>query len=63
MTILPVDEANVRQAAEIHSVSWKESHRAFCAPGFVEAHTPEWQRAYLRSKMDGGAKVFLLTDG
>ena len=27
--IVPVDETNLLQAATIHSISWKESHRAF----------------------------------
>lgn len=61
--IIPVDKANIIQAATIHSVSWKESHRAFCSPDFVEKHTPARQQEYLQSKMNGGAKVFMLWDG
>ena len=54
------EEAILREAAEIHSVSWRESHRAFCPPDFVAAHTPERQYGYLRSKLSGGSRVYVL---
>ena len=60
--IVAVDETNLFQAAVIHAISWKESHRSFCAPDFVEMHTPERQQEYIRKKMDGGSKFFLLTE-
>ncbi len=60
--IIPVDETNILQAATVHSVSWQESHRSFCLPGFIDKHTPERQREYLRDKMNGGAKVFMLIE-
>ena len=62
LEIVAVYETNLDQAATIHSVSWKASHRAFCAPDFVEMHTPDRQRAYLHSKMSGGAKLYMLVD-
>lgn len=58
--IIPVDEKNLFQAATVHSISWKESHRAFCTPDFIEMHTPERQRDYLNGKMNSGTKVYLL---
>ena len=61
--IIPVDESNIRDAAEIHSASWQESHRSFCSPDFVALHTPEHQLAYLREKMEQGSRIFMLTDG
>ncbi len=60
--IIPVDETNLFQAATIHSVSWMESHRAFCTPDFIALHTPERQREYLRDKMNHGAKIYMLVD-
>ena len=60
--IIPVDETNLFQAASIHSVSWKESHRAFCTPDFIEFHTPERQMEYLRKKMRSGTKLYMLVD-
>ena len=60
--IIPVDETNLSQAATLHSISWKASHRAFCAPDFIEQHTPERQRAYFRRKMNDGTKLFMLVD-
>ena len=62
MTIMPVDNTTILQAAKIHSISWKESHRAFCTPDFIAKHTPERQREYLQNKMNGGAKVYMLAD-
>lgn len=58
--IIPVDETILLQAATIHSISWKESHRAFCTPDFTEMHTPDRQREYLSGKMDGGTKIYML---
>ena len=60
--IVPVDETNLLQAATIHSISWKESHRAFCTPDFIETHTPDRQREYLRNKMNNGTKFYMLIE-
>ena len=60
--IIPVDETILLQAATIHSISWKESHRAFCTPDFTEMHTPDRQREYLSGKMDGGTKIYMLVE-
>lgn len=62
MKIILVDKTNILQAALIHSIAWQESHRAFCTPDFIEKHTPERQREYLRSKMSDGTRVFMLVD-
>ena len=61
--IVPVNQSNIDEAARIHAESWQESHRAFCAPDFVEKHTPERQTEYLRDKMKKGCRVFMLTGG
>ena len=60
--IISVDQANLLQAATIHSISWKESHRAFCTSDFIELHTPDRQREYLNSKMNNGTKIYMLTE-
>jgi len=60
--IIPVDETNLNQAAAIHSVSWRESHRAFCTPDFIEYHTPDRQREYLSDKMNRGSKLYMLVE-
>ncbi len=60
--IVPVDQKNLDQAALIHSTSWKESHRAFCTPEFIELHTPDRQRQYLLSKIKGGTQLYMLTE-
>ena len=60
--IIPVNKWNLNQAASIHSISWKESHRSFCTPDFLELHTLDRQREYLSSKMRNGTKVYMLVD-
>ena len=60
--IIPVSEQNIADAAAIHSIAWKESHRAFCTPGFTEMHTPERQLQYIRDKMKEGTEFFMLVD-
>ena len=60
--IIPVNEQNVMEAAIIHSISWRESHRDFCTPDFIEIHSPERQLKYIRDKMNKGTKFFMLAD-
>ncbi len=60
--IISVDKENLSQAASIHSISWKESHRSFCTPDFVAMHTPKRQREYIQSKMDNGSKFYMLVE-
>ena len=60
--IVPVDKTNLADAAAVHAAAWRESHRAFCAPEFVEGHTAERQAAYLQSKADAGSRIFLLVE-
>ena len=60
--IVSVDETNLSQAATIHSISWRESHRSFCAPDFVEKHTPKRQQEYLQNKMNNAARIYMLVD-
>ena len=57
------EEALLRQAAEVHAVAWQDSHRSFCPPDFVAAHTPERQYGYLREKAEAGSRIFLLLAG
>lgn len=61
-TIVPVNEANLPEAAAIHAASWQASHRAFCAPDFINMRTPERQLAYLRDKLNHGAEIWMLVD-
>ena len=60
--IVPVDQSNIRQAAEVHSVSWQESHRSFCSADFIALHTPEHQQEYLLRKISQGSRVYMLIE-
>lgn len=60
--IIPVDQSNLYQAAEIHSVSWQESHRSFCSADFIALHSPEHQLEYLAEKIRQGSKIYMLLD-
>ena len=60
--IISVDQTNLLRAAAIHSISWKESHRAFCTPDFIELHSPDRQREYLNSKLNNGTKIYMLVE-
>ena len=61
--IVKVDQTNLLQAATIHSISWQESHRAFCSPTFIALHSPEHQLEYLQAKRDAGSQIYLLVEG
>ena len=60
--IIPVDETNLLQAANIHSISWKESHRNFCSLDFIEMHSTDRQRKYMINKMNNGSRFYMLVD-
>lgn len=62
MKIVAVTEQNIGDAGLIHSESWKESHRSFCSPEFVEKHTQSAQADYLRKEIEVGKTVFMLLD-
>lgn len=53
----------IMQAAEIHSESWKNSHKNICSPDFLALHTPDHQRDYLAAEIAKGVRVYLLTAG
>ena len=57
-----VCDANIRQAAEVHAISWRESHRDICSEEFIAVHTTERQIEYLKSQMKKGAAIYLLSD-
>lgn len=59
--IVPVTEDNLVLAAQVHAVSWRESH-GFCSPEFVALHTTQRQMAYLRDEIQRGKRLFLLED-
>ena len=52
--ILLVDALSLPLAAQVHAQAWRQSHRDFCFPEFVEMHTAERQKEYLRQKQREG---------
>ena len=58
--IVRVDEETLPIAAEIHAVSWRDSHRAFCTEAFVQQHTAARQKAYLEQEMRDGKQLYML---
>ena len=63
VTIETVNETNISQAALVHSISWKESHRSFCSEEFINKHSPEHQMEYIRNKINAGTTFYLLEEG
>lgn len=57
-----VDQTNLLQAATVHAISWRESHRSFCPVDFVDLHTPERQREYMLKKLAAGSRFYLLVE-
>ncbi len=58
--IVQVTDENIVEAAKIHSISWQASHRSFCEKEFIEKHTAEHQKAYIREKISKGSSFFIL---
>ena len=57
-----VTDENISVAAQIHAVSWQESHESFCSPEFVALHTPKRQEEYLRGEMKAGKAFWMLEE-
>lgn len=61
--IVLLTDAYLDAAARVFSDSWRVSHD-FCAPAFIEAHTPQRQRARILAQQEEGKRFFLmLRDG
>ena len=61
MNIIPVTKNNLTDAARIHSISWKESHRSFCTKEFIEFHSVEHQQEYIAKKINEGSHFYMMT--
>lgn len=57
-----VTENNIDIAAEIHSISWKDSHKSFCSEEFVQAHSKERQKQYIQDAMKNGKQFYMLIE-
>ena len=57
-----VTKQNIGIAAEIHAISWRESHKSFCSKEFVEAHTTERQMRFIESEIEYGKTFYILID-
>ena len=57
-----VTKQNIAIAAEIHAISWRESHKSFCSKEFVDAHTTERQMSFIESEMECGKEFYILFD-
>lgn len=57
-----ITHQNLYQAAEIHAISWRESHIDFCSAEFVAKHTTERQMGYLQKEIDKGKQLYMLID-
>ena len=60
--IVPITEENLLSAAAVHAETWRESHKSFCSPEFVAAHTTQRQVEYLRGELAKGKSLWLLLD-
>ena len=61
--ITEVDDSNIASAAQIHSESWRDSHKSFCSASFIRLHTAAHQEAYLRREMQAGKRLYMLVEG
>ena len=57
-----VTEKNIDIAAEIHSISWKDSHKSFCSEEFVQAHSKERQKKFLKDEIEKGKQFYILVE-
>lgn len=60
--IVRVSEVNIKDAALVHSLSWKDSHREFCSVNFIDKHDVEHQIKYLFKEIEIGKEVYMLIE-
>lgn len=60
--IIKVSDKTIEKAAEILSISWKDSHKDFCSRDFIEKHSVEHQRIHLLNEIKLGKEVFMLVE-
>lgn len=60
--IIKVSDKNIKKAAKIHSVSWKESHKEFCSIDFIKKYTVKNQILYLSNEINLGKDIFMLIE-
>lgn len=60
--IIQVSNETIEKAAEIHSISWKDSHKDFCSRDFIEKHSVEHQMTYLLNEIKFGKEIFMLLE-
>ncbi|MBE6051497.1 MAG: GNAT family N-acetyltransferase [Clostridium sp.] len=60
--IVNVIDENIEKAAEIHSLSWQESHKDFCPKEFIDKHNVKHQKKYLQNEINQGKDVFMLVE-
>ncbi len=57
--IKEVKSENIKEAAEVYSVSWIESHRDICSNSFLMIHSPEVMEEKIRAAIKEGWKFYL----
>ena len=60
--IIRVSEKNIQEAAKIHSLSWKDSHKEFCSKDFIEIHDIKKQKIYLKEEINTGKELYMLIE-
>lgn len=55
-----VNEKNILHAANVHSLSWKDSHKGICKEDFIDLHSVDHQKKYLKSVIDAGGRIYML---
>lgn len=57
--IIKVSEQNLKDAAFVYMLSWKESHREICSGDFIEKHDIVYMTAFLSEKLENGYKLYI----
>ncbi|MGL5415983.1 MAG: GNAT family N-acetyltransferase [Clostridium sp.] len=60
--IVEVSDKNIIKAAEIHSISWIDSHKNFCSEEFLKKHNIKNQINYLQNEIKEGKKIYILIE-
>ncbi|MBQ7123123.1 MAG: GNAT family N-acetyltransferase [Oscillospiraceae bacterium] len=57
--IVKVSDSNIKDAANVYMLSWKESHKEICSAEFIKKHDIEYMTEFIKNKIRNNYDIFI----
>ena len=57
--ILNISPSFLDEAAEIYSISWRDSHKDVCSSAFLSEHTPSYMKRKIEREIESGWEYYI----